>query len=294
MVDEALMREIREAVVAANPALVEDVAPGRSVDLPQVRELGPLPRVHIDTLEAFREHVPMLCKRVNRDPGLGVCFLVDPAAALRDLDYTFSEELEQHLDRTTLGYSRAQADAYARVATEGHLAGFPSVKLRPHREIAAAPREEPGPEEPGAGEPGPPQNPIGGYDTVFDLSEKVVDGIAKLTYDEGVYPHRVSPGNGNKNAGMELIIGRPESVDLDTAAPNRVRLRLPFAVAQSGSSKKGKLTIEAGVRTLETKGKPARRSARLLPEPAWKSLSRSPGRRPARPSPVRETNSRSS
>ncbi len=84
----------------------------------------------------------------------------------------------------------------------------------------------------------------------------MVDGIAKLTYDEGVYPHRVSPGNGNKNAGMELIIGRPESVDFDTASANRVRLRLPFAVAQGGGSKRGKLMIEAGVRTLETKGKP--------------------------------------
>lgn len=255
-VDEALMHEFREALVAANPALAEDMRPGRTVDLPQVRELGPLPRVHLDNVEAFREHVPMLCKRVNRDPTLGVCFLVDPAAALRDLDYTFSEELEQRLGRTTLGYSRAQADAYARVATEGRLAGFPSVKLRPHREVAAAPREKLGPEEPGPDEPGAGGNPIGGYDTVLDLGEKVVDGIVKLTYDEGVYPHRVSPGNGNKNAGMELIIGRPESVDFDTASANRVRLRLPFAVAQGGGSKRGKLTIEAGVRTLETKGKP--------------------------------------
>lgn len=251
-VDEARMHEVRMALGVANPTLAEDLSPGQFVRLPTVRELGPLPSVHIESVEAFREHVSLLCKRVNRDPVLGACFLVDPVAALWDLDYSFSDQVERQLSRSTLGYSRSQADAYSRVTAEGYIAGFPSVRLRPHREVAPVRNKESGVDKPGSGE-----NPIGDYDTVFELGEKVVDGIAKLAYDEGVFPHRVSPGNGNQNAGMELIIGRPESVDFDTASANRVRLRLPFAVAQGASSKRGKLTIEAGVHTIETKGKPA-------------------------------------
>ena len=40
-VDEALMHKVREALVAANPALADEVRPGRSMDLPRVHEFGP-------------------------------------------------------------------------------------------------------------------------------------------------------------------------------------------------------------------------------------------------------------
>jgi len=261
--DGTISKEERTIVIrelqCANPDKKEPLPVGEGLVLPKIANIELLVPIQVEDLEDLKEHAREIADRINRDYALGILLLVDPVRVLEEIEYELSDEVKQQVRKSILGVTKSQMDQYdeirAKIKEEGYIRGFQSVKLRPKGHKSTSDRNTSS-SNLSSSTPSS-SNPIGGYDTVLDLAEGVVEKIAQVTYDEGAYPHRHTiPSKYSNILGKEIVLGRPTMVSFDTSTPNGVKIEIPFALIQNAGIKQGKATLVVGVKTVEIGGKP--------------------------------------
>jgi len=251
--DEERTIVIRE-LQRANQDKEEPLPVGEELILPKIANIELLAPIWIEEPEDLKGHAGEIADRINRDPILGILLLVDPVRVLEEIGYELAEEVEQKVRNSIPGVTKTQMDQYDRIKEKGYVRGVESVKLRPKNHRFRSDCNTPSSNSSSSKQS--PNNPIGGYDTVLDLAEGVVEKIAQVTYDEGVYTHRLILPIELPKLGKEIVLGCPTMVSVDTSTPNGVKIEIPFALIQSAGIKQGKATMVVGVKTIEIGGKP--------------------------------------
>ena len=206
---------------------------------------------YIDNLDELRDDADTIASRINEDPKLGILLLSDPVRVLAEIGYTLSPSAARKARASLFGATRAQADRFDdlsdRLESQGYVPGITRVRLRANPATAvrtSALNEEVVPRD-------APSNPLGGFDTVLELSEATADHVAKLAYDEHLFPRRFNVAIG------EVIIGRPLNVNFDVQQDDCAMVTLPVAFVPSGGQPmSGTATVIMNVSMVSSDGSP--------------------------------------
>ncbi|MCB0557138.1 MAG: hypothetical protein KDD02_26565 [Phaeodactylibacter sp.] len=248
------VKQVIKEIQSRNPVLKGSLPLEEEIILPEIKQIDYAPEIWIENPEDFETFATVISHRVNSATQYGILLLVDPPRLLEELGIHLSHEVKTELRCAFLGVTKSQMDQYdeikERMSKGQRIPGFDSVRLRPCQESSLQGR-------PAEARLEVAHNPIGGFDSVLDLRENIVEKIVQVAYDEGVFPHRFKLWDEKtKQSSGEVVIGRPFQVTFDTPFPNGVKIGLPFALIQPEGNFKGEIVLTVDVTTAEIGGKP--------------------------------------
>lgn len=204
---------------------------------------------YVESLNDLGNEAESIAARINEDPKLGILLLSDPVRVFAEIGYVLSPQAARAARKSLLGATRAQADHFYalrdQLGDRGFVPGISRVRLRARATSTGRPASPTAQRPPRS----PRANPLDRFDAVLELSEAVADHVAKLAYDEHLFPHRFNLQIG------ELVLGRPEDISFDVPQTDHARIVLPVALIPPGAEPiSGTVSLIVGVSMINAEG----------------------------------------